>query len=225
MNENKIPHIGLDIETLSLRPTATITAIAAKTFFMDGSIDESRNFTYCVDATSCAMYGLSTDQGTITWWANQPIEAKHFFLNTPAQKLSHVLTALRDYYEEVKRFYGCSRVLVWTQGSDFDIAVLRNAYRQVFQDDECSVPWPHVCVRDARTYILSGLSMLNSVGYFRNFEPGFNPERPYDIIPKLSGWVKHNADSDVLQMIHNIHVVTDYLRDAIAFQPMKARQQ
>lgn len=215
MEENKIPHISLDIETLSLRPTACITSIAAKTFFFDGTVDEEHSFECCIDATSCAMYGLTFDQNTVNWWAGQSKEAKKYFLDTPAIKLEEALTGLAQLYKDVQYDYQCKRVLVWVQGTDFDIAVLRNAYRQVFDDDEKAIPWPHDCVRDARTYILSNLTMLASVGFFNGFDPAYNPERPYDIIPKRQGWVKHQADSDVLQMIWNLKRVTEYMLEAL----------
>lgn len=217
MEQNKIPHIGLDIETLSLRPTACITAISAKTFFFDGTINEGLSFDCCVDATSCAMYGLTIEQDTVNWWASQPNEAKRYFLDTDSLKLDIALQNLAQLYRDVQQAYDCKRVLVWVQGSDFDIAVLRNAFRQVFDDDEKAIPWPHDCVRDARTYILSGLNMLNSVGFFHDF----NPERPYDVLPKKDDWVKHDADSDVLQMVHNLHHVTDFLVTAITTDAWK----
>ena len=214
MEQNKIPHIARDIETLSLRPTATITAIAAKTFFFNGTTDEDNSLTICVDATSCAMYNLTSDQQTITWWANQPLEAKTFFLNEPAVKLREALLRLRILYLQVQQDYNYKPVKVWVQGSDYDIAILRNAYRSVFEDSEESIPWAHDCVRDARTYILSNLNLLASVGFFKGFDPAYNPERPYDVIPRMTGWVKHNADSDVRQMIHNLHHVTNYMLEA-----------
>ena len=218
MNKNKIPHIGLDIETLSLRPTACITSIAAKTFSFDGTIDEEHSFDCCVDATSCAMYGLTFEQRTVNWWAGQSDDAKRYFLDTPAIKLKEALQSLAQLYRDVQAAYNCQRVLVWVQGSDYDIAVLRNAYRQVFEDDEKAIPWPHDCVRDARTYILSNLNLLHSVGFFNGFDPAYNPERPYDVLPKRPGWVKHQADSDVLQMVWNIKCVTDFLLEALPVQ-------
>ncbi len=211
MEQTKIPHIALDIETLSLRPTACITSIAAKTFFFNGTIDEDHSFDCCIDATSCAMHGLTFEQATVNWWAGQSDEAKRYFLDTPAIKLKDALESLAQLYKDVQQAYNCQRVLVWVQGSDFDIAVLRNAYRQVFDDDERVIPWSHKCVRDARTYILSSLSLLDSMGFFKNFEPAYNPERPYDIIPKRPHWVKHQADSDVMQMIWNLKCVTSYI--------------
>ena len=101
--------------------------------------------------------------------------------------------------------------------------MLRNAFRQVFDDDERSIPWPHDCVRDARTYILSNLNFLNLRGFFRGFDPGYNPERPYDILPMRPGWVKHQAGSDVDQMVWNIKCVTDFMLEA--FSPAFAAQQ
>lgn len=208
----RIPHIGLDIETLSLRPTAAITAIAAKTFFFDGTTDEERSLNCCVDATSCAMYGLSIEQQTVDWWASRPEEAKRYFLDTPAVKLKDALLQLTDLYRSVQRDYDCQRVLVWVQGSDFDISILRNAYYQVFGDAKNFV-CPHDRLRDARTYILSNLSLLNAAELL----DGYNPDRPYDIIPpKRDGWVKHNADSDVMQMIHNVCYVNNLLREQLS---------
>lgn len=218
MEERKIPHIAIDIETLSLRPTACITAISAKTFFFDGTTDEDHSLDCCVDATSCAMYGLSIEQKTVNWWSSQPDEAKRYFLDTPAIKLKDALLKLTQLYQDIKQAYGCQRVLVWVQGSDYDIAVLRNAYRQVFEDDELSIPWPYDCVRDARTFILSNLSFLDAAGFFSRSGLDYNPERPYDIIPKRTGWVKHQAGSDVDQMIWNIKSVTDFMLEAYATQ-------
>ena len=215
MEQNKIPHIGLDIETLSLRPTACITAIAAKTFFFDGSVDEEHSFDCCVDATSCAMYGLTFEQRTVNWWASQSDDARQYFLDTQAIKLKDALQSLAQLYHDVQQAYDCQRVLVWVQGSDYDIAVLRNAFRTVFDDDEKSIPWSHDCVRDARTYILANLNLLNSTGFFQGFDPAYNPERPYDVLPKRQGWVKHEAGSDVDQMVHNLKCVTDFLVEAI----------
>lgn len=234
-NQLMTPHIGIDIETLSLRPTACITAISAKTFFFDGKTNDDYSFNCCVDATSCAMYGLTIDQKTVNWWASQSDEAKAYFIDTKSMKLKEALLRLARLYHDVQQVYGCQRVLVWVQGSDFDIAVLRNAYRQVFEeedrlcfDDGCHVrlgdaPWPHDCVRDARTYILSNLNFLNLRGFFRGFDPGYNPERPYDILPKRPGWVKHQAGSDVDQMVWNIKCVTDFMLEA--FSPAFAAQQ
>lgn len=219
MEIQDIPHIGLDIETLSLRPTACITSIAAKTFFFDGSVDNAFHFDCCVDATSCAMYGLTFEQRTVNWWAGQSDDAKRYFLDTPAIKLKDALQGLAQLYKDVQQEYDCQRVLVWAQGSYYDIAVLRNAFRQVFDDDERAIPWHHDCVRDARTYILSNLNLLNSIGFFHGYDPAYNPELPYDILPKRPGWVKHQADSDVLQMIWNLKCVTDLLIEA--FHPQQ----
>ena len=211
----RIPHIALDLETLSLRPTACITAISAHTFFFDGTQNPELSFDCSVDATSCAMYGLTIEQKTVNWWANQPYIAKRMFLEEESLKLKDALVKLQQLYEEVQEEYNCKRVLVWVQGSDYDIAVLRNAFRTVFDDDETSIPWPHDCVRDARTYILANLNLLNSTGFFQGFDPAYNPERPYDVLPKRQGWVKHEAGSDVDQMVHNLKCVTDFLVEAI----------
>lgn len=234
MEKTKTPHIGIDIETLSLRPTACITAISAKTFFFDGTTDVDHSFECIVDATSCAMYGLTIEQKTVNWWASQSPNIKRIFLDNEGLKLENALLQLTKLYHDVQKAYDCQRVLVWVQGSDFDIAVLRNAYRTVFGENttymldkrEVNIgdcPWPHDCVRDARTFILSNLSFLDARGFFRGFDPAYNPERPYDVLPKRPGWIKHQAASDVDQMIWNIKCVTDFMLEA--FAPTSATRQ
>ena len=178
----------VDVETLSLRSTAAIIQIAAKTFTLDGSktkefTDDKKtesHFVKNVNATTCAMYGMSFDQGTIEWWSKQ--EAKENFKTEWGEPISYVLSEFNEWLEQWQKDSKADELMIWTQGTDFDIAVLRNAYRVVFGDEK-SIPWHFRNVRDARTYFLETA---------RVFEP--NVEDPYSLID-TKGTV-HNALAD-----------------------------
>ena len=96
----------VDVETLSLRSTAAIIQIAAKTFTLDGSktkqfTDDKKtesHFVKNVNATTCAMYGMSFDQGTIEWWSKQ--EAKENFKTEWGEPISYVLSEFNEWLEQ-----------------------------------------------------------------------------------------------------------------------------
>lgn len=71
---------------------------------------------------------------------------------------------------------------IWCQGTDFDIALLREAYRTVYGSED-RLPWTYRNVRDARTYF------LEAAAFFAPDEPD-----PYELI-KTDG-TKHDAVAD-----------------------------
>ncbi len=200
--EKKILDIAIDIETLSRKPTAAIIAIAARPFNIEGWGDDEKPigepFNKTADASSCAMYGLDFDKGTIQYWSKQSKRAKDQFLYGWAAPIKVALENLKDAIEKWKTGYHATDLRVWMQGTDFDGAVLRNAYITIFDDDKTmgeneSLPWKHDELRDSRTFI---------VEHMRRFHP--EAENPYSAIPPLGGLTKHVADDDVKQLIHNV---------------------
>lgn len=196
----KVLDIAIDIETLSRKPTAAIIAIAARPFYIDGwgeAGPDDEPFYKTVDATSCAMYGMDFDRGTVMYWSQQSKKAKDQFLYGWSASIENALTGLKDSIEKWKTAHGTDDVRVWMQGTDFDGSILRNAYMVVFNDDQSvgeneSLPWKHDQLRDSRTFILE---------HMRRFHPN---EEPYSAIPKLEGLTKHVAEDDVKQLIHNV---------------------
>lgn len=183
----------LDLETLSLRPTAAIIQIAAKPFTLDGSSLQqtkedgsvepltTKAFSTKVNATSCAMYGFSFDQSTVDWWSKN--EAKEDFCRAWGwYTIKDALDVLIDVINQWKNETKSDQVNIWSQGTDFDISVLREAYRRVFGSEK-KLPWKYNNVRDARTYFLEAA---------RLFEP--DVEDPYSLI-KTDG-TKHDALCD-----------------------------
>ena len=194
---NETPNIALDIETLSTQPTAAIISIAAKVFtFEDGAVKDDKpctQFFEIVSAASCAMYGMHFDMDTVNWWERQSSDAKAVFTDLTSkcnQPINKVLQLLSTFISDIRAVSPDKRVLIWCQGTDFDIPILRHAYCNVMKSP---TPWKHDEVRDARTFI-NGVIGLTYPG----------EKDPYKAIPKNPSWTPHDALSDVDQLIWNV---------------------
>lgn len=195
-------NIALDIETLSKRPTAAILSIAAKCFTFEGNqpADNHGNFLSIVNASTCAMYGLHTDMETVDWWSRNSPDAKRWHLecNGVSESIKSALLSLKNYYEDVKKAFPDAVILIWCQGTDFDISILRNAYYTVLGTD---APWSHTCVRDSRTFIHGIVGILCP-----------EEENPYEVIPQNPNWKAHDALSDCEQLIWNVRHIASMFK-------------
>ena len=202
-------NIAVDIETLSKRSTAAIIGIAARVFDPDGGCveGEDKDFHVSIDATSCAMLGMDFDPGTVEWWSKKPEEVKKQFELT--ESIKNALSHLSLFVEDIKLANDADEVIIWCQGTDFDIPILRNAFVCVNNDrEEKTLPWKYINVRDSRTYILENIRLMYP-----------NCEEPYSVIPKRPDWNKHDALSDVDQLIDNVQWVTRQLTNRLAHEP------
>lgn len=201
----KTINIALDLETLSRRTTAAIIGVAAKAFSLgENKVREDASFFQSVDATSCAMLGFDIDPTTVEWWAHKPDKVKKQFSDN--RSIGWALNSLCEFVNKVKVDNGADTVRIWCQGTDFDIAVIRNAFVVVNKDrEENAVPWKYVDVRDSRTFICEGVRLLYP-----------SVEDPYSAIPEKKDWVEHDAMSDCDQLIHNVTWVNDRLHERIA---------
>lgn len=118
----------LDLETLSLHPTASIIAIGAVTFDDSGILDE---FYLNVEASS--LLTISSD--TLDWWKQQSPEARAK-LSDDKVSTKVALNAFASWYTP--------DTLLWGNGAGFDNVILRHAYHAldikapwVFWDDRC----------------------------------------------------------------------------------------
>ena len=197
-------HIALDIETLSTRPTAAIISIAAKCFTFSEQQEEIPLgvFFKTINATTCAMYGLHFDVETIGWWQRQSEDAKrvHLQMSDIAVTIRDALLSLKEYYRSACKLMEPSqqRPLIWCQGTDFDIAILRNAYQVVIGTD---TPWPYGDVRDSRTFIHAIAGLVRP-----------DVDDPYSIIPRNPDWHPHDALSDCDQLIWNVCHISRLLK-------------
>lgn len=215
-------NIVVDIETLSRQSDAAILSIAAVPFNPDGGpfvsgmatlekegdlflhdVAELEPFYEVINATSCALHGMHFDMDTVNWWARQNASAKAELLIHEPMSIGEALNAFHNYLVGMQNAYDAD-IIVWVQGTDFDLPILKNAYRRVMKDAE--LPWKYWQQRDARTFILCGL------------EAHFGIEsKPYDRIPSLpegEEWVRHSALSDARRTAWNIAYVNSLCRNS-----------
>lgn len=132
-------NIMIDIETLSTEFDAVILSIAAVRFDISTGI-KSDNFYTKIDKQSCVDVGLKIDPDTVDWWMNQEEKARQEFLSTVDRKfLKDALKELSDFILEDDK--------VWSNGSTFNLVILRNAYKACKMD----LPWQFYNERDVRT--------------------------------------------------------------------------
>lgn len=178
-------NVVVDIETLSLRPDAAIISIAAVPFMLDKeSLDNNDKYGYTgvpafdemtkdiscpeeyapfyetIDATSCAMAGLAFDMETVKFWSEMPDEAKSAIMEKPRVSIRQALEDLVAYIENLKAQHKTDELIIWIQGSDYDIPVLKNAMYKVLGLTPETLPWKYRNIRDARTFMLESLSLV-----------------------------------------------------------------
>jgi hypothetical protein len=146
--------IMIDLETLATSPDAAILTIGAVKFDPFGSElkEPDMESFYCkVDLDSCDRIGLTTNDDTIAWWANQSKEAQAAAFDPEGR------IAIEDAFHQLYKFcWGAKRV--WSNGSCFDIIICEHVFRKVGR----AIPWKFWEVRDVRTA----------------FDLGINPQRP-----------------------------------------------
>ena len=180
----KILDITVDLETLALTPNAAILQIAAVAwqrdaedtpFFLthwkdeDGSehsrLAEHYTFDTFIDLRSCVSLGMDFDQETVDWWSRRKPAVKMQVLGGTSASvcfpsaLYHIHDALASFLYWAQSLAssldkeGCS-IRLWSQGSDFDIAILRNACHKCELTQSFDKVFPHSSFRDARSFIL-----------------------------------------------------------------------
>ena len=144
----------IDLETLNTTPDATILTIGAVKFDPFGSeLKEPKmdSFYVKVDLDSCDRIGLTTNDDTIAWWANQSKEAQAAAFDPDGR------IQIEDAFAQLYKFcWGAKRV--WANGSCFDIIICEHVFRKIGK----AIPWSFWEVRDVRTA----------------FDLGINPQRP-----------------------------------------------
>lgn len=214
-------NVVVDIETLSLRPDAAIISIAAVPFMLDkASVEEyvkygfsgvpafdaiTKKNTFChkeyapfyetIDATSCAMAGLAFDMETVKFWSEMPDEAKSAIMEKPRVSIRQALEDFVAYLENLKAMNQADELIIWVQGSDFDIPVLKNAMYKVLGLTPETLPWKHRNIRDARTFMLESLSLVY---------PDTPVNELYGKLLPYSELTKHNSLHDCMWTALNI---------------------
>lgn len=109
-------------------------------------------FVKYVDLRTCVVDGFDFDPETVKWWAGQSEAAKEAVCRELAEPVTEVLLAALDYLRDIVAQYQLDSICLWCQGTDFDIAILRNLCMKY--DVELNDIVPHTQFRDCRTLIL-----------------------------------------------------------------------
>ena len=127
----------IDLETMGNNSYSPIISIGAVYFDKTGT---GSRFYEKVSLDSCLKCGMKPDASTILWWLKQSDDArKEFEENECHSSISVVLRAFSAFCID--------SAIVWGNGADFDIVILKNAYGL----NGISIPWKYNNVRCFRT--------------------------------------------------------------------------
>lgn len=138
--------IMIDIETLGIKTDCIILSIGA-CFFDINSGEILSTFYKIVDIDSQVKF-RSISAVTIKFWINQNSDSVNKIFNSEEVLDLHLaLNELTNFISQYKEEE--IPVYVWSNGADFDIAILSHACYQL----DLKIPWDYDCTRDVRTIV------------------------------------------------------------------------
>lgn len=194
--------ITIDFETCSLCPTAAVMSIGAVAWRRDnlhspfynlkgGKQDPASVFSCHIDLRSMFINGFTFDEKTAAWWKSKTDEAKASLLSSdsydlPCRPIDVAVKDLFDWIEDFKKEQGEQDVCLWSQGTDFDIAILRNICYKL----NINIPVHYTFFRDHRTFIYEAARLIcNARGVF------YRPSEVYDLVEDYKD-VEKGAEHD-----------------------------
>lgn len=206
--------ITFDLETCALCPTAAVMSIGAVAwdrnqvdtpFYEEGSMNNA-DYLYLrhIDLRSQFVNGFTFDQDTANWWASRSKEAKLAVTAPDIQPCDSVKNVVVDFFQWIKEIANGDEICLWSQGSDFDIAILRNIC-QKFQID---IPISYKNFRDHRTFFLEGARIILDAA----LQP-YDPSRAYSLVEPYEGeGVAHDPIFDCKRSIYSTWQMMKHLK-------------
>lgn len=148
--------ITFDLETCSLDVNAAVMQVAAVAWNRSAQMTDDLfipqvvDFVANVDLQSCFFDGFDFDRKTQKFWCDQPQDVKNILMNADKYPLREVIENFFSWITDTKSMVGAETVCLWSQGADFDIAILRHICRKY----DLQMPLPYHNFRDARTFII-----------------------------------------------------------------------
>jgi len=134
--------VMIDLETLGTTPDAAILSIGAVRFDLYSDRIDNEGFYSSVSIDSNTEHGRRISESTLLWWMQQSADAQAVF-HEAKTILGGALMDLREWLGDA------SELRVWSNGADFDIAMLSHAFQSVLGED---TPWKFYNNRCVRTY-------------------------------------------------------------------------
>lgn len=131
----------IDLETLGTSPDSVIVEIGA-VFFDRKTGFLRKHYNVLVNAKDCEDWGLVTNEATIEWWQNKGVDTINFYNESRASLVTAIM-GLWSFYKN----NATPKTLVWVNGMDFDLAILRTAFNNLGM----FLPWEYSAGRDVRT--------------------------------------------------------------------------
>lgn len=215
--------ITVDLETCALCPTAAVLSLGAiawnregiqTPFYMidrDEDLDE-QHYVH-VDLRSSFLDGFTFDATTSAWWSNQSADAKLSILENDDEDCAclpivNVVRGFMEWVNERKTQHEADDVCLWSQGTDFDIAILRNiCYKYGLE-----VPIKYTNFRDHRTFFMESARILCE----RNGVV-FDPKTAYNLVEEytpssFTGDHLHNPIFDCKRSVYSTWQMMKQLR-------------
>lgn len=185
--------ITFDLETCALCPTTAVMSMGAVAWQRQATetpfllienktktvtFDPSYVFSAHVDLRGMFVDGFTFDQQTADWWAKRSDDAKRAVLATDCEDrpCAPIEKVVKDFFEwllYVKMTTEADEVCLWSQGSDFDIAILRNICSRYHID----LPVSYKNFRDHRTFYMEGARIICAIAGVE-----FDADRAYSLV-------------------------------------------
>jgi hypothetical protein len=133
-------HGMIDLETLDVKPTATVLSLGAVKFNPLTSDEPHSELYLKILVDDQDRLGRTSSDSTIEWWSQQDLEVmEEAFDQTGAVTVEEALAQLNKWVVGVDE--------IWGQGYGFDITMLEDMYRNIGKP----IPWQFWQISDART--------------------------------------------------------------------------
>ena len=186
----------MDLETFGVNQQAAIVQLGACVFAFDGPIPEgnySPEFRESVSLQSALLAGLKIDDSTVDWWKDQNSEAQ-FSICIHCVPLEAALKNFVTWFQRIESEVKgeVEGYEIWSRGTDFDVALLKNAFAAV----GVKYPLKYNAGRDVRTIV----ALANELGW--------NPGR------KFEAEVEHDALEDCKAQAKQVSTAFRFMRIA-----------
>lgn len=184
-----VQDISIDIETLGTQPGAPIVAIGLAGFCRKTGVVYPLMYV-TIDLQSAITCSDGVDPSTLGWWFKQSQDAIDQTFNDTDHRVGVFDAAL----QVIAVFQKLGNPRPWGNGASFDITLLE----ALFAKSGFDVPWAHWDVRDVRTVVDLGRSIM-----------GYDPkkEMPFE-------GTRHNALADAEHQAKYTVAILRALNDA-----------
>lgn len=133
-------HGMIDLETLDIRPSATVLSLGAVKFDPFSESEPHSELYLKISVDDQDSLGRTTNDSTVEWWGQQdPAIMEEAFDQTGAVTVEEGLRQLSRWCVGVDE--------LWGQGYGFDYTMLEDMYRNI----KTPIPWQFWQISDART--------------------------------------------------------------------------